>query len=62
MREYTILDVKRDPGVGLVFFGFLICVVGATWGLLLPYATARAMVREKSGKWEVLLGQTLPGA
>lgn len=59
MREYTILDVKRDPGVGIVFLGFLICVVGATWGLLLPFATARAMVRKKSGRWEVLLGQTM---
>lgn len=62
MREYTILDVKRDPGVGIVFFGFLICVVGATWGLLLPFATARAIVHKKSGKWEAIIGQTLPSA
>jgi len=62
MREYTSLDVRRDPGVGIVFLGFLICAIGGTWGLLLPFATARAMVRMKSGKWEVLLGQTLPGA
>ncbi len=62
MREYTSLDVRRDPGVGIVFLGFLLCVVGGTWGLLLPFATARAMVRRKSGKWEVVLGQTLPGA
>ncbi|MFH1513856.1 MAG: cytochrome c biogenesis protein ResB [bacterium] len=60
MREYTGLQVKRDPGVGIVFLGFFLCVVGGTWGLLLPFGTARAMIRKKSGKWQVLWGQTLP--
>ena len=60
MREYTILDVKRDPGVGIVFLGFLFCAVGASWGLLLPFATARAIVIKKSGKWKAIIGQTLP--
>ena len=60
MREYTGLQVKRDPGVGIVFLGFFLCVVGGTWGLLLPFGTARAMIRKKSGKWQVLWGQSLP--
>jgi cytochrome c biogenesis protein ResB len=54
--ESTILDVKRDPGVGFVFLGFVICVIGGTVGLFAPYATARMIIRESRGKHIVWWG------
>jgi cytochrome c biogenesis protein len=60
MREYTVLQVKRDPGVGIVFFGFILCVLGGTWGLFLSYGTARAMIFKKEKNWVVKWGSSLP--
>lgn len=60
MREYTVLQVKKDPGVGIVFFGFLLCVLGGTWGLFLSYGTARAMIFKKDKNWVVKWGTSLP--
>jgi len=61
MNEYTILEVKRDPGVGIVFFGFLICVIGASWGLMLPYGTARILLTRKVNIWHLDWGVSLAG-
>jgi hypothetical protein len=60
MREYTILQVKKDPGIGFVFFGFILCVLGGTWGLFLSYGTARAMIFKKDKNWVVKWGTSLP--
>lgn len=56
---FSVFQVKRDPGVGIVFIGFIICMIGGTWGLLIPYGISRSLIRKVGRKWEVLWGTTL---
>lgn len=45
VREATILQVKRDRGVGIVYFAFNVCVFGILYPLFFPYHDARMVLQ-----------------
>ena len=50
VKEYTVLQYVRDPGVPLVYFGGLLLMIGLIIALYFPFRTVRVILKpEQSG-------------
>jgi len=59
VTPFTGLEVKRDPGVGVVMFGFAVALVGLVLAFYVPVRQARVkVVRLKDGGLRVAAGAT----
>jgi len=61
VKEYSIFSYNHDPGVPIVYFGFLILSLGVTLTLYMPYRTGRLVVSKRKDGVEWVAGSTWDG-
>jgi cytochrome c biogenesis protein len=54
--EYSILEAARDPGVGFIWAGCILVMLGCTLAFYWPTWEIRAFLEESQGKTEISLG------
>jgi len=56
VKYISILEVTKDPGVFLVYLGFVIIILGIGWIFFLPPKTYYAYLKEENSKVKVIVG------
>lgn len=59
--DATVLSVRRDPGIPIVWFGCALAVLGMVAGLYLRQGTLRVVLSHRENRTEILAGASITG-